>query len=126
MDGPGVARRQIVLHAAQHSWKATWCIGSTACQDGRTGFAARTHASDNLLWLPWAVAEYVAATGDDSLLEEQTAYLEAPQPFPPLPEGKQGMGFVPHRAPLSDSIYRHCLKALDLVLGGGWARTACR
>jgi cyclic beta-1,2-glucan synthetase len=85
-------------------------------QDGRTGFAGRTHASDNLLWLPWAVVEYVAATGDDSLLQERTPYLEAEEPLQPLPAGKHGMGFVPLRSPQEDTIYRHCLRAIDLVL----------
>ena len=85
-------------------------------QDGRTGFVARTHASDNLLWLAWAVVEYVGATGDDSLLDERTPYLEAEQPFEPLPAGKHGMGFDPLRSSREDTVYRHCLKAIDLVL----------
>ena len=84
--------------------------------DGRTALAARNHASDPLLWLPWAVAEYVAATGDESLLDEQTSYLCAAQPFPPLPAERNGMSFVPHRATRTDSVYRHCRRAIDLVL----------
>jgi cyclic beta-1,2-glucan synthetase len=113
---PTIARRQILLHAGQQFLEGDVVHWFHQLQDGRTGFAARTHASDNLLWLPWAVVEYVTATGDDSLWDEQTAYLEAPQPFPPLPEGKHGMGFVPLRSPRRDSVYRHCLKAIDLVL----------
>ena len=62
------------------------------------------------------MVEYVGATGDDSLLDERTPYLEAEQPFEPLPAGKHGMGFDPLRSSREDTVYRHCLKAIDLVL----------
>jgi cyclic beta-1,2-glucan synthetase len=113
---PAVARRQILLHASQQFTEGDVAHWFHRLQDGRTGFVGRTHASDNLLWLAWAVVEYVGATGDDSLLEERTAYLEAEQPLLPLPAGKDGMGFDPIRSSREDTVYRHCLKAIDLVL----------
>jgi cyclic beta-1,2-glucan synthetase len=113
---PAVARRQILLHASQQFTEGDVVHWFHRLQDGRTGFVGRTHASDNLLWLPWAVVEYVAATGDETLLDERTPYLEAEQPFEPLPAGKHGMGFDPFRSTRSDTVYRHCLKAIDLVL----------
>lgn len=36
----------------------------------------RTRFSDDLLWLPYTVAEYISFTGDWSLLEEETNYLK--------------------------------------------------
>ena len=63
-----------------------------------------------------AVVEYVAATGDDAILDVRTPYLEAEQPFEPLPAAKHGMGFDPLRSAREDTVYRHCLKAIDLVL----------
>ena len=75
----------------------------------------RTHASDNLLWLPWGVVEYLAATGDESLLDERTPYLEAEQPFEPLRPASTAWGSTPCGRP-ADTVYRHCLKAIDLVL----------
>jgi cyclic beta-1,2-glucan synthetase len=113
---PALARRQIRLHASQQFPEGDVVHWFHLLQDGRTGFAARTHASDNLLWLAWAVAEYVTATGDQSLLDERTPYLEAEQPLPPLPAGKHGMGFNPLRSSRADSVYRHAMKAIDLVL----------
>src|SRR5205085_259477 len=89
---PVLARRQILLHASQQFLEGDVVHWFHCLQDGRTGFAARTHASDNLLWLAWAVVEYVGATGDDSLLDERTTYLEAEQPLEPLPAGQPGMG----------------------------------
>ena len=113
---PAVARKQIVLHASQQFTEGDVVHWFHRLQDGRTGFVGRTHASDNLLWLAWGVVEYVAATGDDSLLDEKTPYLEAEQPFEPLPGGKHGIGFDPLRSPREDTVYRHCMKAIDLVL----------
>jgi cyclic beta-1,2-glucan synthetase len=113
---PVLAREQILLHAAQQFVEGDVVHWFHRLQDGRTGFVGRTHASDNHLWLAWGVVEYIGATGDDSLLEERVPYLESEQEFPPLPAGKQGIGFDPLRSPREDTIYRHCLKAIDLVL----------
>ena len=113
---PSIARRQIMLHASQQFPEGDVVHWFHRLEDGRTGFAARTHASDNLLWLAWAVAEYVSATGDETILDEETTYLEAEQPFPPLPANKHGMGFDPLRSFRADSVYRHTMAAIDLVL----------
>ncbi|WP_435011123.1 GH36-type glycosyl hydrolase domain-containing protein [Tundrisphaera lichenicola] len=113
---PALARKQIILHASQQFLEGDVVHWFHRLQDGRTGFAARTHASDNLLWLCWGVVDYVGATGDLTLLDERTPYLESELPFPPLPEGKAGMGFDPLRSTREDTIYRHCLRAIDLVL----------
>jgi cyclic beta-1,2-glucan synthetase len=114
---PSLARKQILLHASQQFLEGDVVHWFHRLQDGRTGFVGRTHASDNLLWLPWSVVEYIGQTGDESLLDERTAYLEAEDPFEPLPAGKHGIGFDPLRSSREESIYRHCLKAIDLVLG---------
>ena len=113
---PAVAREQILLHASQQFLEGDVVHWFHRLQDGRTGFVARTHASDNLLWLAWGVVEYVGATGDDSLLDESTPHLESELPFPPLPANKAGAGFDPLRSSREDTVYRHALKAIDLVL----------
>ena len=113
---PSIPRKQIILHASQQFLEGDVVHWFHRLDDGRTGFAARTHASDNLLWLSWAVVDYVAATGDLTILDESTPYLEAELPFGPLPKDKGGMGFDPLRSSRVDTVYRHCLKAIDLVL----------
>ncbi len=113
---PSLARKQILLHGSQQFPEGDVVHWFHRLQDGRTGFVARTHASDNLLWLAWAVVEYVGATGDETLLQERTPYLESELPFPPLPAGKHGMGFDPLRSSREDTIYRHAMKAIDRVL----------
>ena len=113
---PSFARNQIKLHAAQQFLEGDVVHWFFRLQDGRTGFACRSHAYDNLLWLCWSVVEYVRMTGDHTLLDEVVPYLKAELPLEPLPNGKEGMGFFPHRAAMQESVYEHCLRAYDLVL----------
>ena len=113
---PALARKQLLLHAAQQFREGDVTHWFFTLQDGRTGFACRSHASDNLLWLAWGVGEYVRMSGDASLLDEQVTYLDSEIPLPPLPQGKHGMGFCPLRSPVADSVYAHVINAINLVL----------
>jgi len=113
---PALARHQILLHAAQQFVEGDTVHWFFLQQDGRTSFSSRSHACDNLLWLGWAVAEYVRKTGDETLLDETVPYLDAEIPLLPLPEGKQGMGFFPLRSTRADSVLDHVRLAVDLVL----------
>jgi len=115
---PRLARRQILLHAAQQFLEGDVAHWFFRLQDGRTGFAARSHASDNPLWLAWAATEYAGMTGDRSIWDERVAYLAAETPLPPLPRGKEAMGFFPLRAAVEQSLLDHVLLAVDLVLEG--------
>ncbi|MBU1862804.1 MAG: hypothetical protein KKH94_03965 [Candidatus Omnitrophica bacterium] len=112
---PSLARKQIVLAASHQFYRGDvyhWFFTRT---DGRTAFACRSHASDNPLWLAWATAEYLQATGDESLLDEMTSYVISEFPFALLPKNKIGYGHIYHRSTRADSVYRHCMKSIDLV-----------
>lgn len=112
---PSLARAQLVLHASQQFPEGDTAHWFFCQQDGRSGLLSRSHASDNLLWLGWGIAEYTRMTGDKTLLDERVNYLKAETPLPGLPEGKHGMAFYPLRSPRAESIYEHVLRAFDCV-----------
>ena len=113
---PSLARKQIALHASHQFLEGDvyhWFFTRT---DGRTAFACRSHASDNPIWLVWGVVEYIRATSDYSILDDMASYVVSQFPFAPLPANKQGWGHQYHRSTHADSIYKHCMRSIDLVL----------
>ena len=113
---PKLARKQIILHASQQFIEGDVYHWFFTLTDGRTAFSCRSHASDNPVWLVWGVVEYIRATGDESILNEMTSYVVSQFPFAPLPKNKQGWGHLYHRTTRSDSVYKHCMRSINLVL----------
>lgn len=79
------------------------------------GHGLRSRCSDDLLWLPRVCAEYLSASGDWALLDEEIPFLDGPELSP-----EQDDYYMPLRT--SDqvgSLYEHCCRALDrsLTLG---------
>jgi cyclic beta-1,2-glucan synthetase len=112
---PALARKQILLHASHQFIEGDVVHWFHTLHDGKTAFSNRSHASDNLLWLVWGVVEYISATGDKTILDEMTSYLVSEIPFQPLPKNKHGWGTIYHRSAREDSVYKHCLKSINLV-----------
>jgi len=108
---PELTRNQIILHASrqfiegdvQHWWHA------------EAGKGIRTKYSDDFLWLPYVVADYIMCTDDWKLLNEEVSYLEDR----PLGEDENERYSIPKVSEVKGSVYEHCVKAIENALKFG-------
>lgn len=106
------AARQYVEGDVQHCWHPP------------SGRGLRTHATTEVLWLPFAVCSYVAATADSAVLDESLPYLEGRAPEP----GDSAHEDRPAESNVRGDLYEHCVRAIrhamrfgahGLPVGGG-------
>ena len=72
----------------------------------------RTRISDDLLWLPHALARYCESWNDWTILTEKVNYLSGE----PLKEGEAERYFIPSTASEAESVYDHAVRALNCAL----------
>ena len=97
------ASRQFTEGDVQHWWSPP------------LGQGVRSRISDDRIWLAYAAAHYVAATGDSGVLDEPVAFIEGPALLP----GERDAYFRPAPSGETASLFEHCARALDQSLGIG-------
>ena len=75
----------------------------------------RTRFSDDLLWLPYSVCEYIEFTGDYALLNLEAPYLKGSL----LSNGEDEKYDLYEASELKESIYKHCIRAIERALNFG-------
>jgi len=102
---PDIARAQI-LEAARHQFEEGDVLHWWNPPAGR---GVRTRFSDDLLWLPYVTAEYVSASGDESILTENIPFLKGEILQPDEMERYAQFESTEELF----SLYEHCRRALQ-------------
>ena len=106
-----LTRKQILLHASRqfpegdvlHWWHPPTARG------------IRSRISDDRLWLPYAVLEYIQYTGKMDILDEVVPFIQSRK----LQAHEHEVYLQPRQSSEEGNVYDHCLRAIDISLKFG-------
>jgi cyclic beta-1,2-glucan synthetase len=121
-DRVGIARRQIIRHAAAQFEEGDvlhWWHDLAGKKKG-----VRTRYSDDLLWLPYVIADYVRYTKDVNILNVNIHYVKGD-----ILQPQEREKYIEVTDGKADTLYNHAVAALEtghnlserglLLMGGG-------
>ncbi len=100
-----------IIQAAKHQFKEGDVLHWWH-NENMTGI--RTKISDDLLWLPYSVLEYIEFTNDYSILDEEIEYVTGIQ----INEEKEKYDKFKYTNE-KDKLYKHCINAIEKSLNFG-------
>lgn len=108
---PQIVKNQIIKHSkhqfiegdVEHWWHE------------QTNRGIRTRFSDDLLWLPYLVGEYIEATNDTEILDMKTSYLQGKI----LETNEEERYDLYKESEIQETIYEHCIRAIEKALNFG-------
>jgi cyclic beta-1,2-glucan synthetase len=109
---PRLTRAQIVLHATQQFREGDVLKWWHRAPGGGTGLGQRTKASDPHLWLPYVLSRYVRESGDRTVLDEVTPFLEGDA----VPAHEDTWIVIPRVSGESATVYEHARLAITYTL----------
>ena len=111
-ENPGVLKTQI-LRCCAAQFKEGDVLHWWHSLPGVKTRGIRTRISDDALWLPYALCEYLRVTGDEKILGINAAYCDGIT----LGEGEKERYGEVYRTALRESVYQHCRRAIDRSRG---------
>ena len=96
------AKHQFIEGDVLHWWHEINCTG------------IRTKISDDLLWLPYSVIEYIDFTGKSEILDQEVEYIQGIE----IEDEKEKYDKYSY-TDTKESIYKHCIRAINRSLNFG-------
>ena len=113
LTAPELAEEQILSACAHQFTEGDVLHWWHELPQGHKG--VRTRISDDLLWLPYTLCEYLEKWGREELLGREVPYLSSP----PLGAGEDERYEQAKISQEIESVYHHAVRAIELVLARG-------